>query len=85
MNGFTTGDIGCERGNNAYNIVNRLENPVTREYLKTFEAIWSDKDKLPAHQMPYKLTAISTMAMQLLFLAMVLILGEHGFTRYRGG
>ena len=46
MNGFTTGDIGCERGNNAYNIVNRLENPVTREYLKTFEAIWSDKDKL---------------------------------------
>lgn len=46
MNGFTTVDIGCERGNNAYNIVNRLENPVTKEYLKTFEAIWSDKDKL---------------------------------------
>lgn len=46
FNGFTTVDIGCERGNNAYNIVNRLENPVTKEYLKTFEAIWSDKDKL---------------------------------------
>ncbi len=46
MNGFTTVDIGCERGNNAYNIVNRFENPVTKEYLKTFEAIWSDKDKL---------------------------------------
>lgn len=46
INGFTTVDIGCERGNNAYNIVNRLENPVTKEYLKTFEAIWSDKEKL---------------------------------------
>ena len=46
INGFTTVDIGCERGNNAYNIVNRFINPVTKEYLKTFEAIWSDKDKL---------------------------------------
>lgn len=46
FNGFTTVDIGCERGNNAYNIVNRLENPITSEYLKTFNAIWSDKDKL---------------------------------------
>lgn len=46
INGFTTVDIGCERGNNAYNIVNRFENPVTTEYLKTYEAIWSDKDKL---------------------------------------
>ena len=46
FNGFTTVDIGCERGNNAYNIVNRLENPITQEYLKTFETIWSDKEKL---------------------------------------
>lgn len=46
FNGFTTVDIGCERGNNAYNIVNRLDNPVTKEYLKTFEAIWADKEKL---------------------------------------
>ena len=46
LNGFTTVDIGCERGNNAYNIMNRLENPITIEYHKTFEAIWSDKEKL---------------------------------------
>ena len=46
FNGCTTVDIGCERGNNAYNIVNRLDNPVTKEYLKTFEAIWADKEKL---------------------------------------
>lgn len=46
MNGFTTVDIGCERGNNAYNLVNRFENPMTAEYLKTFDAIWTDKEKL---------------------------------------
>jgi len=46
FNGFTTIDLGCERGNNAYNMVNRLENPVTKEYLKTFDAIWADKEKL---------------------------------------
>lgn len=46
ISGFSTVDIGCERGNNAYNIVSRLENPVTKEYLKIFNAIWSDKDKL---------------------------------------
>lgn len=46
LNGFTTVDIGCERGNNAYNIVNRFENPATKDYLNVFEAIWSDKEKL---------------------------------------
>ena len=46
INGFTTVDIGCERGNNAYNMVNRFESPITNEYLKTFDAIWSDKEKL---------------------------------------
>ena len=29
MNGFTTVDIGCERGNNSYNMVNRFEAPVS--------------------------------------------------------
>ena len=28
MNGFTTVDIGCERGNNSYNMVNRFEAPL---------------------------------------------------------
>ena len=27
INGFTTVDIGCERGNNSYNMVNRMEAP----------------------------------------------------------
>jgi len=46
INGFTTVDIGCERGNNAYNMVNRVPTPFTDGYLKTFEAIWADKSKL---------------------------------------
>lgn len=46
INGFTTVDIGCERGNNAYNMVNRAPTPFAEGYLKTFNSIWSDKQKL---------------------------------------
>jgi SNF2 family DNA or RNA helicase len=46
INGFTTIDIGCERGNNAYNFVNRFANPFTKQYLDIFDTLWSDKDKL---------------------------------------
>ena len=46
INGFTTVDIGCERGNNAYNMVNRAPTPFADGYLKTFDSIWSDKQKL---------------------------------------
>ena len=33
MNGFTTVDIGCERGNNSYNMVNKLDAPFAAQYL----------------------------------------------------
>ncbi|MCM1004149.1 MAG: DEAD/DEAH box helicase family protein [Candidatus Gastranaerophilales bacterium] len=46
VNGFTTTDIGCEKGNTLSNIVVRIENPQSQTYLKTFEAIWNDKNKL---------------------------------------
>lgn len=46
LNGFTTVDIGCDRGNNAYNMVNRMGSPVTEQYMQIFESIWNDKDKL---------------------------------------
>ena len=46
MNGFTTVDIGCDRGNNAYNMVNRMESPFTEQYMQIFDAIWNDEDKL---------------------------------------
>src|SRR5574344_911619 len=46
MNAFTTVDLGCERGNNMTNIVTRLENPASSEFLRTFNEIWNDSDKL---------------------------------------
>ena len=44
LNGFTTVDIGCERGDNAFNFVNRASQ--SKKYLDMFESIWSNKDKL---------------------------------------
>lgn len=46
MNGFTTVDIGCERGNNSYNMVNRFEAPFSDSYMQLFETLWNDHDKL---------------------------------------
>ena len=46
INGFTTVDIGCERGNNSYNMINRFEAPFSTSYLQLFENLWNDKDKL---------------------------------------
>lgn len=33
INGFTTVDIGCERGNNRYNMVNCFDAPFAQQYL----------------------------------------------------
>ncbi len=46
INGFTTVDIGCERGNNTYNMVNRFESPFADKYINLFESLWNDKNKL---------------------------------------
>lgn len=46
INGFTTIDIGCERGNNSYNMINRFESPISLSYLQLFETLWNDKNKL---------------------------------------
>ena len=46
INGFTTVDIGCERGNNSYNMVNSMETPFSTQYMQLFERLWNDKDKM---------------------------------------
>ena len=47
INGFTTVDLGCERGNNAYYPVMRTESfENAGYYLKTFDALWADKKRL---------------------------------------
>lgn len=42
VQGFTTVDLGCERGNNAYNMVQKTETPVSTEYIELFDSIWND-------------------------------------------
>lgn len=46
MNTFTTVDLGCERGNNLTNMITRMENPASKEFLHMFDSIWNDKKKL---------------------------------------
>ena len=46
LNSFTTVDLGCERGNNLTNIVTRIENPASKEFLRLFDTIWANNDKL---------------------------------------
>lgn len=47
INGFTTVDLGCERGNNAYYPVQKTESYENAKYfLNLFEQIWNDKKKL---------------------------------------
>ena len=47
VNSFTTVDLGCERGNNAYNMVVRTEaNENGRQFINLFDEIWRDERRL---------------------------------------
>ena len=46
LGGFTSVDIGCERGNNSYNMVNGMEAPFSTQYIQLFDSLWNDKEKL---------------------------------------
>ncbi len=46
LNGFTTVDLGCEKGNNAYYMMQKSEKPMSEAYLKLFDEIWNDKKRL---------------------------------------
>ena len=46
LSGFTTVDLGCERGNNAYNYVQKTEAPFSTQYLELFNSLWNDSNKL---------------------------------------
>lgn len=43
FNEFTTVDLGCERGNYAYNFTQRLSYPMSKRYIDLFEQLWNDK------------------------------------------
>jgi len=46
ITGFTTVDIGCERGNNSYNMVNSMEAPFSTQYMQLFDSLWNDRSKM---------------------------------------
>jgi len=46
LHGFTTADIGCERGNNIINPINKLFAPLSGEYMRIFSELWDDKSLL---------------------------------------
>ncbi len=46
ISGFTTVDIGCERGNNTYNMVNCMEAPFSQQYMQLFDQLWNDREKM---------------------------------------
>lgn len=46
INGFTTIDLGCERGNNAYNMIQKTTSPISNAYIDLFNNIWKDDNRL---------------------------------------
>ena len=46
INGFTTVDLGCERGNNAYSLIQKIGFPISKSYLDIFDNFWNDKSRL---------------------------------------
>jgi len=46
IRGFTTADMGCERGNNIINPVIKVFSPQSDEYVRLFDQVWNDKKLL---------------------------------------
>ena len=43
VNGFTTTDLGCERGNSMMNFVNKVDGANARQYLRVFNELWNNE------------------------------------------
>ena len=46
INGFTTVDLGCEKGNNAYTMIQKAETPFSKAYIDLFNQLWNDSSRL---------------------------------------
>ena len=44
FNEFTTTELGCERGNNIFQLIQRLPTPISDAYLKNFNDFWQDRE-----------------------------------------
>ena len=46
IQGFTTVDLGCERGNNAYTMIQKMPAPFSMSYLQLFDQLWNDTARM---------------------------------------
>ena len=46
LGGFTTVELGCERGNSLAIAINKMEAPFSQQYLQIFNQIWNDGEQL---------------------------------------
>lgn len=44
FNEFTTTELGCERGNNIFQLIQRMPSPISDAYLKNFNDFWQDRE-----------------------------------------
>ncbi len=44
FNEFTTTELGCERGNNIFQLIQRMPSPMSDAYLKNFNDFWQDRE-----------------------------------------
>lgn len=46
ISGFTSVDLGSERGDNAYTMINKLSAPLSQQYINLFDELWNDGAKM---------------------------------------
>ena len=46
ISGFTRAELGCERGDRLLSIINRIDAPESEAYLKAFDMLWNDRQRL---------------------------------------
>ena len=46
IQGFTTVDLGCSEKKDAFNLIQEIDAPFSKQYLTLFDSIWRDKKKL---------------------------------------
>ena len=46
IDGFTTVDLGCEKGNHAYTMIQKAEVPFSKAYIELFNQLWNDSSRM---------------------------------------
>ena len=46
LDGFTTVDLGCEKGNTAYTMIQKADAPFSKAYIDLFNQLWNDSARM---------------------------------------